>query len=101
VLVDAGEHRGDVAVWKQRGLVIRAFRGAASSGRNGAGIRLDVDSRLSVHRCRLLSCGDFADAPRLDLRLRTSSKLVSSFSLEGYSPLSALSPGAFQRLAAK
>ena len=85
VLVDAGEYRGDVAVWTQRGLVIRAnggkarlfadgasaedkgifvfrqadavvedleFRGARSNDRNGAGIRLDTGSRLSVERCR-------------------------------------------------
>jgi hypothetical protein len=65
---------------------------------------------------------DFADAPRLDLRLRRSSKLVgaagmlgslgkgrlrpereyvhpaSSVALEGYSAMTPLSPGAFQRL---
>jgi len=66
---------------------------------------------------------EFADASRLDLRLRRSSKLVGaagiagalarervrpereyvhpagSVALEGYSAMSPLSPGAFQRLA--
>lgn len=85
VLVEPGDYRGDVAVWRQKGLVIRAekgvatlvaegasaedkgifvfrgadalvenlsFVGARSRDRNGAGIRLDVDSRLTVRRCR-------------------------------------------------
>jgi len=85
VLVDPGEYRGDVAVWPQSGLAIRAnggrvllvangasaedkgtfvfrgadalvenigFTGARSRDRNGAGIRLDVGSRLTVNRCR-------------------------------------------------
>lgn len=84
ILVDAGVYRGDVAVWRQKGLIIRAmgggasliangasaedkatfvfreadatvenirFVGARSRDRNGAGIRLDVGSRLVVRGC--------------------------------------------------
>jgi len=84
---------------------------------------MDVRATSATVQSKQANRADFADVTRLDYRLRQSSKLVgaaglsgalgsgrlhpereyvhpsSTAALEKYSPLTALSPGAFQRLA--